>query len=484
MKERWRRVAGTFCIGWFIDRTPWQIAPVQMKELCHTMNTAPLIDYLRHPFPKAEGFSAYRFPGFAVHLPIALFILVLGASLTLSEPYLWPLLPVYLVAGIYLGRDLAILAHYNPLITLAVLGGFIWLIASPDTLRALLSGSRNPVLSLAVTLSVAAGFCAWVRWQIGAEEANAAAASEPAGQTPAAPRKPRLFAAGGMWLLSFAWFALVFVAAYRPEHPRSQGFTWALWLLPLIAAAALALAFSSNAQALRNRGPRPAILLGLKFVILLLGLAVPTAVFVTSHADFRLHVRVAKMIDSVAPLKTQVQVNVLRSRGLAKAGPLLTSDAGIAWPAAIKTDAGFIGSDGTLLIFDASTGALAIIAPDPLPDGRCLGFPRALAPRACQDYPAPTSLEDGSRTNMTQAVAALSKVAVGIKAASSAPSAGAAQFLPRDGDLDFGYLDAQGQVALYNDRHGILMLLQREKTGSWQCRLLIQARAGTECPAG
>lgn len=442
------------------------------------MNTAPLIDYLRHPFPKAEGFSAYRFPGLIVHLPIVLFFLVLGASLTLSEPYLWPLLPVYLVTGIYLGRDLAILAHYYLPITLAVLGGFIWLIASPDTLRLLLSGSRNPLLSLAITLSVAAGFGAWVRWRIGTEEANAAAASEPAGQTPPAPRKPRLFAAGGMWLLSLAWFALVFVAAYRPEHPRSQSFTWALWLLPLIAAAALALAFSSNAQALRNRGPRPAIVLALKLVMLLLVLAVPPAVFVTSHADFRLHARVAKMIDSVAPLKTQVQLNILRPQGPAKAGE------GIAWPVDIKTDAGFIGSDGTILIFDASTGALAIIAPDPLPDGRCLGFPRALVPRACRDYPAPTSLEDGSGTNMAQAVAALSKVAVGIKAASSAPLAGAAQFLPRDGDLDFGYMDAQGQVALYNDRHGILMLLRREGTGSWQCRLLVQARADTACPAG
>ena len=442
------------------------------------MNTAPLIDYLRHPFPKAEGFSAYRFPGLIVHLPIALFFLVLGASLTLSEPYLWPLLPVYLVTGIYLGRDLAILAHYNPLITLAVLGGFIWLMVSPDTLRALLSGSGNPILSLAITLSVAAGFSAWVRWRIGPEEANAEAASEPAGQTPLASRKPRLFAAGGMWLLSFAWFALVFVVAYRPEHPRSQGFTWALWLLPLIAAAAFALVFSSNAQALRNRGPRRAIVLALKLVILLLGLAVPTAVFVTSHADFRLHARVAKMIDSVAPLKTQVQVNMLRPQRLAKGGE------GIAWPVDMKTDAGFIGSDGTILIFDASTGALAIIAQDPLPDGRCLGFPRALAPRACRDYPAPTSLEDGSGTNMTQTVAALSKVAAGIKAASSAPFAGAAQFLPRDGELDFGYRDAQGHVALYNDRHGILMLLRREGTGSWQCRLLLQGKADTECPAG
>ena len=437
------------------------------------MNTAPLIDYLRRPFPKAEGFSAYRFPGLIVHLPIALLFLVLGASLTLAEPYLWPLLLVYLVVGLYLGRDLAILAHYNLLITLAVLGGFIWLIASPDAIRALLSDARDPILSLAITLSVAAGFCAWVRWQIGA--AADKPSSESAGQTPAAPQKPQLFAAGGMWLLALAWFALVFVAAYRPEHPRTQGLTWALWLLPLVATAALALAFRSNAQALRNRGLRPAIVLTLKLLILLLVLALPPAVFVTSYADFRLHARVAKMIDSVAPLKAEVLSNVFRPQGPDQAGE------GIAWPADIKTGTGFIGSDGTILIFDTTVGALAIIAPGPLPDWRCRGFPRALAPRACRDYPTPTSLEDGSASSIAQAIAALTKVAVGIKTTSSVPSASAARLLPRDGDLDFGYQDAQGQVALYNDRHGILMLLKREGAGTWQCRLLVQGRAETAC---
>lgn len=149
----------------------------------------------------------------------------------------------------------------------------------------------------------------------------------------------------------------------------------------------------------------------------------------------------------------------------------------------MEAGAGLIGSDGTILIFDAATGALAIIAPDALTDKRCLVFPRALAPRACRGYPAPTSLEDGSGTDLSQAVARLSKVADGIKVASPTPSSGAARFLPRDGELDFGYLDPQGQVALYNDRRGILKLLRREDTGRWRCRLLVQGRAEAACPA-
>jgi hypothetical protein len=444
------------------------------QERQQALNTAPLIAYLRRPFARSGGFSAYRFPGLIVHLPIALCFLVPGASLTLWQPWLWPLFPVYLVAGIYVGRDVAILAHYNPLITLAVLGAFIGLIVSPDTLRFLLSGSRNPLLSLAITPSVAAGFCAWVGWRISAEQDQA----EPAGQPPAAPREPRLFASGGLWLLSIAWFAVVFATVYRPEHPRAHGLAWAPWLLPLIAAAALALAFRSNAQALRNRGPRPAIVLGLKWALLLVVLAVPPAVFVTGYADFRLRARVARMIDSVAPVRARVLAERLQARPPAGAGEA------VAWPAELEAGAGLIGSDGTILIFDTATGALAIIAPEAQTKMRCLGFPRALAPRACRDYPAPTSLEDGSGTNLSQTVARLSKVADGIKVASATPSSGAARFLPRDGELDFGYLDPQGQVALYNDRHGILMLLRREDTGRWRCRLLAQGRPEAACPAG
>lgn len=438
------------------------------------MNIAPLIDYLRRPFPKAEGFSPYRFPGMVVHLPIILWFLTLGASLTLWDPVLWALLPVYLVVGVYLGRDLAIYAHYNLLITLGVIGGSVWLLASPETLGSLLE-SRNIPLSVAITVTVTAGFCAWVKWFIASDED---APAPPTGQATDASRQTRLFAASGMWLLSFIWFALVFLAAYRPEHPRSHGLSWALWLLPLVAAAVVALGFRSNADALRNRGPGPVIVLSLKLATLLLGLALPTAGFVVSHADFRLHARVAKMIDSVAPLKAQVVESSRRPQGPARSGE------GIAWPADIQSDAGFIGSDGTVLIFDSSIGALAIMAPGPLPAWRCLGFPRALAPLACRDYPAPSSLEDDSTTDLTEAIAAISKLAAGLKAKPIVPSTGAAFFLPRDGDLDFGYMDTQGQIALYNDRHGILMLLRSEGAAAWRCRLLVQGKPKSECPRG
>jgi ankyrin repeat protein len=120
--------------------------------------------YFRSPFPKAEGFSAYRMPGIAVHGPVILLFVWLGAWLCLGEPWTYPLLIVYLIAGLYLGRDLAILAHYNPLITIAVLGGTIWLVASPPQWE-----RPAPLVSVAATLAVAVGLalCAswWVRRQ-------------------------------------------------------------------------------------------------------------------------------------------------------------------------------------------------------------------------------------------------------------------------------------------------------------------------------
>ena len=65
---------------------------------------------LPSPFPKAEGFSAYRMPGVLVHGPVILLFVWVGARLCLGEPWTYAPVIVDLIAGIYLGGDLAILA--------------------------------------------------------------------------------------------------------------------------------------------------------------------------------------------------------------------------------------------------------------------------------------------------------------------------------------------------------------------------------------
>ena len=83
------------------------------------------IDYFRRPFPSREGFSAYRFPGPAAHLPLFFIFSMIG--FLLCGPSL--LLVVWLIAGLYLGRDVAVYSHYAPVLLLviwAVMLGLAW----------------------------------------------------------------------------------------------------------------------------------------------------------------------------------------------------------------------------------------------------------------------------------------------------------------------------------------------------------------------
>jgi len=77
-----------------------------------------VFSYFRRPFPSTKGFSAYRMPGMAVHGPLILASSLAGFLLCWPHAMLRPLLIVWVLAGLYLGRDVAILCHYNPLLTL------------------------------------------------------------------------------------------------------------------------------------------------------------------------------------------------------------------------------------------------------------------------------------------------------------------------------------------------------------------------------
>jgi hypothetical protein len=77
-----------------------------------------LLAYFRSPFPSTQGFSAYRLPGMAVHGPLIFACTFVGLFLCWPHPTLRPLLVVWVLAGLYLGRDIAVLCHYYPLLTL------------------------------------------------------------------------------------------------------------------------------------------------------------------------------------------------------------------------------------------------------------------------------------------------------------------------------------------------------------------------------
>lgn len=79
------------------------------------------VAYFLCPFPSRQGFSPYRSPGLLVHVPVMLLFLAV-AVLVWQDDVSLAIVVIHALAGLYLGRDLAILAHYNPLLTLGVWG--------------------------------------------------------------------------------------------------------------------------------------------------------------------------------------------------------------------------------------------------------------------------------------------------------------------------------------------------------------------------
>ena len=124
--------------------------------------------YFIRPFPSTEGFSAYRFPGIFVHIPLFLMFLFIGLYLNLDTTWLRPFIALYIVLGLYLGRDIAIYAHYNPLITLAVI---LLIIFSPSLVTQVLNplktalGREFTLFALLIDLGTLAAFVIYARYR-------------------------------------------------------------------------------------------------------------------------------------------------------------------------------------------------------------------------------------------------------------------------------------------------------------------------------
>jgi hypothetical protein len=125
--------------------------------------------YFIRPFPGTQGFSAYRFPGMIVHIPLFLIFLYIGLYLNLGTTWLRPFIVLYIVIGLYLGRDIAIYAHYNPLITLAVI---LLIIFSPPLITKCLQplrtvlGATFPFFALCLDLGCLAAYTFYVRFWV------------------------------------------------------------------------------------------------------------------------------------------------------------------------------------------------------------------------------------------------------------------------------------------------------------------------------
>jgi hypothetical protein len=113
-----------------------------------------ILYYFRTPFPSRRGFSAYRFPGLAAHVPFLAALAMTGILLCGSNPLLCPLVIVWLVAGLFLGRDLAIICHYAPPLLLLIWAAMYAVVAESKPLRAI--GRQHPVVGVLLTILVLA----------------------------------------------------------------------------------------------------------------------------------------------------------------------------------------------------------------------------------------------------------------------------------------------------------------------------------------
>jgi hypothetical protein len=139
--------------------------------------------YFSRPFPSTQGFSAYRFPGMLVHLPVMVSIMVFGLLLCATHTWLWLLITFYIIIGLYIGRDLAIYSHYNLLIILAVVAGLVFLPLYAASVKEFIAAIAAPLygfFSFLISTAIIIGFYFYVRhWVTVEKDANSCEAPIP-----------------------------------------------------------------------------------------------------------------------------------------------------------------------------------------------------------------------------------------------------------------------------------------------------------------
>jgi hypothetical protein len=88
-----------------------------------------------------------------VHLPLLAAAIFAGCLLCWPHPVLRPFVAVWLVAGLYLGRDFAIVCHYAPFLVLLVWAGVAILAANGHAIS--IFGASHAGTAAAISLILA-----------------------------------------------------------------------------------------------------------------------------------------------------------------------------------------------------------------------------------------------------------------------------------------------------------------------------------------
>ena len=88
----------------------------------------------------------------AVHGPLILASTMVGFFLCWPHAELRPMMMVWVLGGLYLGRDIAVLCHYTPLLTLICWGVSVLVLAKPAAIARF--GASHIVMSTLLSLAV------------------------------------------------------------------------------------------------------------------------------------------------------------------------------------------------------------------------------------------------------------------------------------------------------------------------------------------
>ncbi len=95
-------------------------------------------------------------PGIAVHIPLLVAGVLAGFLLCWPHSILRPLLMVWVLAGLYLGRDLAIFCHYAPPLTLVALAAVMTVFVKAPSIAKF--GASHAAIPAVLSIAVAAVF--------------------------------------------------------------------------------------------------------------------------------------------------------------------------------------------------------------------------------------------------------------------------------------------------------------------------------------
>lgn len=121
--------------------------PENAKRMDRTRSFAMnALAYFLRPFPSRKGFSAYRFPGLAAHVPFFVALSLSGLLLCGVKP----LLLVWVLGGLYLGRDVAIICHYALILLPAIWAAMFVVLGEAKRIE--LFGQRHPAAGMVLTV--------------------------------------------------------------------------------------------------------------------------------------------------------------------------------------------------------------------------------------------------------------------------------------------------------------------------------------------